>query len=341
MKRDIFSVCVDFICENSISTMDWFSSLSVLILIFLLSPSAYLIYGVQGLLFDGQELDSYDVILNKLRTVTGSNCYSKSKWELELPSETIAQIPTYKKLINSVIYSNRSQLSYLHNSAYSRAIYFSYIYGKLDKSNQFSNQPSLMHFYALSSSDVSSGWIHGSAILFDRNRAYPNWDFLIPFNRTLQLFGVRAWPRAGYSEPVDWLQEPAEQTVDGHMFSDNIDWNYTHPDYRFCPYTGYGGGFWWPDDSGYGWSYNFKYSVYSVGVRISNSSHSFTSVDFEPFHFNGPPSGGNPNYNEPPVLVTKPYFDCGRSNKWVVSIVSPVIEVMPRYTIWKHLQAPK
>jgi hypothetical protein len=32
-----------------------------------------------------------------------------------------------------------------------------------------------------------------------------------------------------------------------------------------------------------------------------------------------------------PVQYTAPYFDCGRSNKWIFSAVAPVYDRLPRY----------
>ena len=42
----------------------------------------------------------------------------------------------------------------------------------------------------------------------------------------------------------------------------------------------------------------------------------------------GPPA---PEDNPGPAKWTAPYFDCGGSNKWVVSAVSPIVDLYPRY----------
>ena len=283
----------------------------------------------------GQKTDMFEVILNKMRNVTGSNCYLKSKLELELPRESVAQTPKSIKLMNSITtHSNRSVLVHLHNSAFARAFYYSYIYRKLDKWKNFEYQPSLMHFYISSAAEVSAGWAHGSAIWFDNNRTYPNWDQSVAFNHTLELFGIRAWKKKGYKEPISWLREPAQQTVDGQVFTESRDTNYTEAGYRFCPYTGYTREFWWPSDR-----YNTqRFTGYTVGVRGSNSTGSFTTGDFQPLNIVGAPT----EYELKQLSwSTKPYFDCGRSNKWVVSMVSPVIEIMPRYTSYTYLQFNK
>lgn len=43
----------------------------------------------------------------------------------------------------------------------------------------------------------------------------------------------------------------------------------------------------------------------------------------------------------PPVSFTRPYFDCGRSNIWIVDAVSPVVDHLPRYLDWYHLRRHK
>ena len=36
---------------------------------------------------------------------------------------------------------------------------------------------------------------------------------------------------------------------------------------------------------------------------------------------------------------TKPYFDCGKSNKWIISAVSPIVDVYPRHTEYRNVQS--
>lgn len=44
---------------------------------------------------------------------------------------------------------------------------------------------------------------------------------------------------------------------------------------------------------------------------------------------------------EGPTRWTRPYFDCGRSNKWVISAVSPIVDIYPRHTEYRHMQSMK
>lgn len=51
----------------------------------------------------------------------------------------------------------------------------------------------------------------------------------------------------------------------------------------------------------------------------------------EEFRFFGPPSPLISDDQKNPVQFTRPYFDCGRSNRWIVSAVAPILDVVPRY----------
>lgn len=41
-----------------------------------------------------------------------------------------------------------------------------------------------------------------------------------------------------------------------------------------------------------------------------------------------------------PVKWTRPYFDCGRSNKWLVAAVVPIADLYPRHTGFRHIEYP-
>jgi len=41
-----------------------------------------------------------------------------------------------------------------------------------------------------------------------------------------------------------------------------------------------------------------------------------------------------------PVKWTRPYFDCGRSNKWLVAAVVPIADIYPRHTGFRHIEYP-
>lgn len=41
-----------------------------------------------------------------------------------------------------------------------------------------------------------------------------------------------------------------------------------------------------------------------------------------------------------PIKWTRPYFDCGRSNKWLVAAVVPIADIYPRHTGFRHIEYP-
>jgi hypothetical protein len=55
-----------------------------------------------------------------------------------------------------------------------------------------------------------------------------------------------------------------------------------------------------------------------------------------PMQFYGPYGAED---NPGPTKWTAPYFDCGRSNKWIISSVSPIVDVYPRHTEYRNVQS--
>ena len=60
------------------------------------------------------------------------------------------------------------------------------------------------------------------------------------------------------------------------------------------------------------------------------------NLNSQPMQFYGPPGAED---NPSQIKWTKPYFDCGRSNKWVISAVSPIVDVYPRHTEYRNIQS--
>ncbi|GFN94711.1 fras1 related extracellular matrix protein [Plakobranchus ocellatus] len=80
--------------------------------------------------------------------------------------------------------------------------------------------------------------------------------------------------------------------------------------------------------------------TYYIGIKESNVTGEFITKEYDNFAFFGPnsPSASDKDERLLPVQFTAPYFDCGGSNKWVISAVSPVIDFMPRYSNFTHLR---
>ena len=311
-----------------------------------------MIYIQSSLVYSGTsqgvpEPDIFKVTTDKMRSVTAANCHTKSKTDLELLPESVAQVKAlYWKQFFDVIYANRSKLLHLHNTAMSRGLYFSFLYAVVNDSRNWHEMPDPVFLFMKSSADVSAnqGWIDGSALMFDNKCFYPKcFPMLNPFIQNVSLFGVRAW-KGDSKYDTKWVREPINSTnkemISGSVFKDNPQRNYTNPSYKYCPYTRYDGELWWPDDRGYKDSY-WK-QTYFVGIKFSNTTGHFKTDGFENISFYGPPSPWARSMDVTlPVLMTRPYFDCGRSNKWIVSMTSPVTEFMVRYSDWLHLRRPK
>ena len=60
------------------------------------------------------------------------------------------------------------------------------------------------------------------------------------------------------------------------------------------------------------------------------------NINSNPLQFYGPPGAED---TPSQIKWTKPYFDCGRSNKWVIGAVSPIVDVYPRHTEYRNVQA--
>lgn len=71
-------------------------------------------------------------------------------------------------------------------------------------------------------------------------------------------------------------------------------------------------------------------TTYQVEIRYANNTN-------ETFTFHGPPGADEiPG----PVKWTRPYFDCGRSNRWLVAAVVPIADIYPRHTGFRHVEYP-
>jgi len=255
-----------------------------------------------------------------------------------LPADSVAAVPKYNELLSSKTYSNRTNMLHVHNMALNRAFFYSLMYQRLNHSWDFSTQPGLMYIYMSAAADISAspGFINGSGLYFDTDCAYPNWYLTLQFNTTIPLFGPKAWREDDYNEPTNFLREPTNGTIDIWDMAAGNAKNYTNPNYKGNPWVTN----WLPDlDSSMDSKRKF---TYSVGIKYSNVTGKFVTLNFQEFKFFGPQQPGSEDGDEMlPVVFTPPYFDCGQSNRWIVTASSPVIEFMVRYSNWTHLRRPK
>ena len=78
--------------------------------------------------------------------------------------------------------------------------------------------------------------------------------------------------------------------------------------------------------------------TYDIGVKYSNETGKFSNNEFEAKVLFGPSSPGQKETKYLPVKFTEPYFDCGRSDRWIISAVAPIVDQVPRYLDWFHLR---
>ncbi|CAH1798682.1 unnamed protein product [Owenia fusiformis] len=286
--------------------------------------------------FDWMSYDNFDQIIDRMDSVTPENCNSKPSAELRLHPDTVSQLPLTNRLLSTIIYPNRTSLLHLHNMALNRAFFHSYVNQILNNSQvDHKMQPGLMYFYFSTEADIAANpWgINGSAVMFDNNCSYANWYTNLEFNNTLPLFGPRAWRFDDYNDPTNWLREPTNETLNIDDYGAGPEHNYSNPSYKINQWYDY----WMPDydpsrDS-------VMKHTYTVGIKFSNETGRFVNDEFEGRSFFGPPQ---PSQNSPeedlPVRFTAPYYDCGRSNKWIMSATAPVLDYLPRYLEWMHLR---
>ncbi|KAL8589311.1 hypothetical protein ACOMHN_052314 [Nucella lapillus] len=280
--------------------------------------------------------DHFDEVDDHIRTVTPQNCRSKSREELVLRPDTVAQLPVYNQLLDRIWYPNRTSLIHIHNMALTRAFFYSFILQKMNESSQFFIQPNWIYMYMSVTADVNANpnMLNGSAIYFDKDCHYPNWYRTIPFNNTIPLFGPKAWRHDDYNDQENILREPTRQVVEVADLGAGRGMNYTHPAFKMNPWFTK----WLPDLKGD--LDSLTKFTYHVGIKYSNATGRFTQDEFQAFPFFGPssPSALEKDERMLPVVFTQPYFDCGRSDKWIVSAVSPIVDFMPRYSNWTHLR---
>ena len=286
--------------------------------------------------FDWHGQDNFDKVNDMMDNINPENCQSKPATELKLPVDTLAQMPKFNQLLSAVVYPNRTNELHVHNMALNRAFFFSYLFQQLNETWEFDKQPGLMYYYFSTAADVSANEynINGSAVFFDFNSSYAGWYNDLAFNNTLPLFGPRSWRLDDYNDPTNWLREPTNNTINQVDYGAGHQSNYTRPSYKINDWYD----LWLPD----GWDKEGLDSIrkhsYDVGIKYSNATGTFTDNEFVGMTFFGPPSPGQKNTDNLPVVWTPPYYDCGRSNKWIVSAVSPVVDHIARYHEWYHIR---
>lgn len=206
--------------------------------------------------------------------------------------------------------------------ALNRAFFFSFILQKA----QDDAEPGLMYYMLSAAADVSANpHINSSAIYYSPNRAFtPSYNGF--FNKTMPLFAPRAHRIDDYNDPYQLKGLSTMNTIVvsdlGAIRADMRDSNYTTDVYKINEWYSA----WLPDPT----KRHDSKPTYSVLVTHANGTS-------ETFVFHGPPGASD----EPgPVKWQRPYFDCGRTNKWLIGASVPIADLFPRHTGWRHIELP-
>lgn len=280
--------------------------------------------------FQWQNRDELDALKFQMDSVTAENCPIKSVNELHMPEDAVSHLPEIKDININPVFPNRTALLHLHNMALNRAFFWSYILQARfirPATTNATYDPGMMYYFLSTVADVSSNpRLNTSAVYFSPNTSYTS-SYRSFFNKTLPLFGPRTYRADDYNDPIHLEQYSTLNMFNvkdlGAISKYSKSENYTTDYYRINKWYQA----WLPDQVD---GRQDTKTTYQVKIRYANSTN-------ETFTFHGPPGADEvPG----PVKWIQPYFDCGRSNKWVVGAVVPIADIFPRHTGFRHIEYP-
>ncbi|XP_063371276.1 uncharacterized protein LOC134659537 [Cydia amplana] len=288
-----------------------------------------LLWGVAGQ-YEWQLRDAFDEIRGRIDRVSADNCYITHLDDLFLPPDSVSHHPDVKEININPVFPNRTALLHLHNMAMNRAFFWSYILQSrfIRPAINDTYDPGMMYYFLSSVADVSANpYINASSLYFSPNMSYTS-SYRGFFNKTLARFAPRAYRSDDFNDPVHLQKISTMNTFIaedlGAFDPESLSKDYTSDFYRTNEWYSK----WLPDRVG---DRHDTKTTYQVEIRYANNTN-------ETFTFHGPP--GNDEVPGP-VNWTRPYFDCGRLNKWLVAAVSPVADIFPRHTQFRHIEYPK
>ncbi|XP_046830516.1 uncharacterized protein LOC124429371 [Vespa crabro] len=287
-----------------------------------------LLLGVVGQ-YEWQLRDSFDEIRFKMDKVNADNCPIQYLGDLYLPEDSVSHLPDIKDININPVFPNRTALLHLHNMALSRSFFWSYILQSrfIRPAINDTYDPGMMYYILSTVADVSANpYINASAIYFAPNMSYsPSYRGF--FNKTMPRFAPRTFRADDFNDPIHLERISTRNTFTvqdlGAFPSDTLSKDYTTDYYRINEWYRK----WLPDNVE---KRHDTKATYQVEIRYANNTN-------ETFTFHGPP--GADEYPGP-VKWTRPYFDCERSNRWLVAAVVPVADVYPRHTGFRHIEYP-
>jgi len=272
--------------------------------------------------FEWQKYDNFDKIREKLDKVNADNCRIVDVNDLFLDLDTVSHIPDIKYFGIDPIFPNRTNLLHVHNLAISRAFFYSYILQKVNDEAE----PGFMYYFLSTIADVAANkFINASAIYYGPNLAFtPSYKGF--YNKTMPLFAPRAYRSDDFNDPYHLSGTSTLNTMVatdlGAINTKFMSTNYTNEQYKVNEWYNA----WLPDTT----KRQDSKTTYTVQIAYGNGTNST-------FVWHGPPAASDiPG----PVKWTRPYFDCGRSNKWIIGATVPIPDIFPRHTGWRHIEIP-
>ncbi|XP_043191274.1 uncharacterized protein LOC122388848 [Amphibalanus amphitrite] len=282
--------------------------------------------------FDWQTQDNFDMIDQKFKRVRAENCELLPFPELFMPEDAVSHKPDIKEININPVLPNRTHMLYLHNLVLSRGYFYSYVIQSRYKrptqegKDQSELDPGMMYYFLSVVADLSSSpYINASAIYFAPNTSYSP-SFTSNFNQTFPLFAPRAFRADDYNYPFHLERISTLNTFEvsdlGAFEKIRQSKNYTKEEYRINRWYYK----WLPDRR----QTQASKTTYTVKIRYANNTN-------DTYTFHGPPAADE---TPGPVNWTQPYFDCGRSNKWIMGAAVPIVDLYHRHTGFRHIEYP-
>ncbi|KAI1308698.1 putative G-protein coupled receptor [Halotydeus destructor] len=284
-----------------------------------------LVVGLSSLVagqFQWQVRDSFDEVTKKMERVNPENCKIVNLNQLFLPTASVTHVPDIKSFGIDPIYPNRTNLLHIHNMAMSRAFFYSFILQKAADEHE----PGFMYYFLSTIADVAANkYINASSIYYGPNKAFtPSYKGF--FNKTMPLFAPRAYRADDFNDPYHLQGTSTLNTMEaldaGAIPLGSVSSNYTNDQYKINDWYKA----WLPDTS----KRHDDKTTYTAQITYANGTE-------ETFVWHGPRDASD---KEGPIKWNRPYYDCGRSNKWVYGASVPIPDIFPRHTGWRHIEIP-
>lgn len=268
-----------------------------------------------------QSRDAFLEVRLKMDKVTAENCHTLDSKDLYLPNDVVSHVIDIQLLNIDPVYLNRTAMLHLHNMALSRSFFWSYILQSrfIRPASDETHDPGMMYYFLSTIADVTANpFINASAIYFAPNSAYtPTYRNF--FNKTMLRFAPRTYRLDDSNEPIQSFDVEDLGTIPAK----SAPKDYTDESYGINEWYQS----WLPDipES----RFETK-TTYLADIHYANDTN-------EKFIFHGP---NGADVVPGPVKFTRPYFDCGRTNKWLIAAVVPIVDIYPRHTqvIPRHTQ---